>query len=362
MARINMSEIKKILLGKTQITEKQKYSIIIYSVAFVHFFLTIIFGYFKVYPLFIFNIISVTIYLSSSLLIRNDRLFPIYCITYLEIILHSFVTTLLIGWQFGFAQYIIGLIPVGYYVCYTMNTNRRKIVIATGSSLFATISFVSCRLLSYDTTPAYEANMLSFELGMYLINSICTFIFVIAFSLLFLYEMSISRIRLVHQNEILEKLASIDPLTGLYNRRSMDVFLNQAVKSDSGFSLIMCDIDNFKKINDTHGHDFGDIVLKEISRLVTQQVNSTGYVCRWGGEEILILINNSSKEYAKHIAENIRRDVASHLFEMNNLGIQCTLTLGVAVYRDGDMIEDTIANADYNLYQGKKSGKNRVVA
>ena len=362
MAGINIKEIKKILLGKSQITEKLKYSIIIYSVALVHFFLTIIFGYFKVYPLFIFNIISVTIYLSSSLLIRNERLFPIYWITYLEIILHSFVTTLLIGWRFGFAEYIIGLIPVGYYVCYTMNTNRRKIVIATCSSLFATISFVSCRLLSYNAAPAYETNMLSFEVGMYLFNSICTFIFVIAFSLLFLYEMTLYRIRLVHQNEILEKLASIDPLTGLYNRRSMDVFLNQALKSDSGFSLIMCDIDNFKKINDTYGHDFGDVVLKGIAQIVTQQVNSIGYVCRWGGEEILILINNSSNEYAKNIAENIRRNVATHLFEMNDLGIHCTLTLGIAAYQDGDTIEDTITNADYNLYQGKKSGKNRVVA
>lgn len=357
-----MLDIKKLLLGKTQITEKQKYSIIIYSVALVHFFLTIIFGYYKVYPLFIFNIISVIIYLSSSMLIRYNRLFPIYCITYLEIILHSFVTTLLIGWRFGFAMYIIGLIPVGYYVCYTMNTTRHKIVIATGSSLVATVSFLICKLLSYNAVPAYENNMLSWELGMYMFNSICTFIFVIVFSLLFLYEMTLSRIRLVHQNEILEKLASIDPLTGLYNRRSMDVFLNQALKSDSGFSLIMCDIDDFKKINDTHGHDFGDIVLKEIAQIVTQQVNSIGYVCRWGGEEILILINNSSKDYAKHIAENIRRNVANHLFEMNNLWIHCTLTLGIAAYQNGDMIEDTITNADYNLYQGKKSGKNRVVA
>ena len=357
-----ISEVKKIITGKIQITEKQKYSIIIYSVALVHFFLTIIFGYFKVYPLFIFNIISVTTYLSSSLLIRNERLFPIYWITYLEIILHSFVSTLVIGWRFGFAQYIIGLIPVGYYVCYTMNTKHRKIVIATCSSLFATISFVSCRLLSYNVAPAYETNMLSFEVGMYLFNSICTFVFVIVFSLLFIYEMNLSRIRLVHQNEILEKLASIDPLTGLYNRRSMDVFLNQALKSESGFSLIMCDIDDFKKINDAHGHDFGDIVLKEISRIVTEQVKSIGYVCRWGGEEILILVNSSSNEYTKDIAENIRRNVANHPFEMNNLWIHCTLTLGIAVHQDGDMIEDTITKADYHLYQGKRNGKNKVVA
>lgn len=362
MTKQDITYIKKILTGKAQITEKQKFSVIIYSVALVHLFLFLVFGYFKVYPLFIFNLISVTLYLSSTLLIRKEHFIPVYCITYLEIILHSFVTALLIGWQFGFAQYIIGLIPVGYYTCYTMTTNRRKMVIASCSSLIATAAFLSCKLLSYYTTPAYQSNMISWELPIYLFNSICTFLFVVAFSVLFIYDMSLSRTRLEHQNEILEKLASIDPLTGLYNRRSMDVFLQQAFKSDSGFCLIMCDIDDFKKCNDTYGHDFGDIVLKEISQITIQQIKSHGYVCRWGGEEILILVNTPSKEFAKRIAENIRRNVANHLFETDNHWIHCTLTLGVSVYREGDTIEETITTADYNLYQGKRNGKNTVVA
>lgn len=362
MTKQDITYIKKILTGKVQITEKQKFSGIIYSVALVHFSLLLIFGYFKVYPLFIFNIISVLIYLSSTLLIRKEKYIQVYWITYLEIIIHSYVTAFIIGWHFGFAQYIIGLIPVGYYTCYTMTTNRRKMVIASCSSLVATAAYLSCKLLSYYTAPAYQSNMLSWELAMYLFNSVCTFLFVIVFSLLFIYDMNLSRIRLVHQNEILEKLASIDPLTGLYNRRSMDVFLQQALKSDSGFCLIMCDIDDFKKVNDTYGHDSGDIVLKEVSQIVIQQIKSHGYVCRWGGEEILILVNTPAKEFTKNIAENIRRNVANHLFETGNHWIHCTLTLGVSVYREGDTIEETITTADYNLYQGKRNGKNTVVA
>lgn len=354
--------VYKIRTGRSRITEKQKFSVIIYSVALVHFFLFLVFGYFKVYPLFIFNIISVTTYLSSSILIRKDALWPVYYITYFEIILHSFVTVIIIGWNFGFAQYIVGLIPVGYYICYTMTTSRHKMVIANCSALFATASFLSCKMISHYITPAYESNMLSWELIMYILNSICTFIFLIVFSLIFLSEIRWSQTQLSHQNAILEKLASIDPLTGLYNRRSMDVFLNQALEADSGFSLIMCDIDDFKKVNDTYGHDFGDIVLREISQITTQQVKNNGYVCRWGGEEILIIINSSSKEYVTRIAENIRRNVANHVFELNNRWIRCTLTLGVSIFRDGDTLEDTISNADYNLYRGKRNGKNRVVA
>ena len=354
--------IKKLLTGRARITDKQKFSLIIYSVAMVHCFLCFLFGYFKVYPLFIFNIISVTTYLSSTLLIRRDLLWPVYYITYFEIILHSFVTTIIIGWQFGFPQYIIALIPVGYYICYEMHTNRHKMIIANVSALVATVSYLSCMMISYYMTPAYASNMQTWELKLYLFNSICTFVFLIVFSLIFISEIRWSQTQLSHQNAILEKLASIDPLTGLYNRRSMDVFLNQALKADAGFSLIMCDIDDFKKVNDTYGHDFGDIVLKEVAQITTQMVKSNGYVCRWGGEEILILINISSKDQVRRIAESIRRNVANHVFELNNRWIHCTLTLGVSIYRDGDTIEETITNADYNLYQGKRNGKNKVVA
>ena len=362
MTNLSISYVKKLMTGRERITDKQKFSLIIYSVAMVHLFLCFLFGYFKVYPLFIFNIISVIIYLSSTLLIRRELLWAVYYITYIEIILHSFVTTMIIGWQFGFPQYIIALIPVGYYICYAMHTNRYKMVIANVSALVATVSYLSCMMISYYMTPAYASNMQTWELKLYLFNSVCTFVFLIVFSLIFISEIKWSQTQLSHQNAILEKLASIDPLTGLYNRRSMDVFLNQALKANSGFSIVMCDIDDFKKVNDTYGHDFGDIVLKEVAQIATQLVKSNGYVCRWGGEEILILVNSSTKDQVRRIAENIRRNVANHVFEMNNKWIRCTLTLGISTYKDGDTIEETITNADYNLYQGKRNGKNRVVA
>ena len=362
MAKLNFSYINKILTGRVRIPDRQKFSFIIYSVALVHCFLSLMFGYFKVYPLFIFNVISVITYLTSTILVRKDRFLPVYYITYLEIILHSFVATMVIGWQFGFAQYIIALIPVGFYICYTIDLKRGKVALALGSALFATVAYLSCKPISYFMSPPYESSIKSWELGLYLFNSVCAFIFLIIFSLIFIFEIQLSQTTLRHQNEILEKLASTDPLTGLYNRRSMDVFLDQAVKADTGFALIMCDIDNFKKVNDTYGHDFGDVVLKDVARITTQQVGTNGYVCRWGGEEILILIIGSSKEKANRISENIRRNVANHPFELNNKWIHCTLTLGVATYRDGDTIEDTISNADYNLYRGKRNGKNTVVA
>lgn len=361
MANIYFEYMKKILTGKARITDKQKFSVIVYSVALVHFFLTLIFGYLKIYPLFIFNIISVITYLSSSLLVRREYLLTVYFITYFEILLHSYVATIFIGWQCGFAQYIIGLIPVGYYICYTMKTKLPKMVIANCSALFATAAFLSCKILSNLITPAYAENMISLEILLYFFNSVCTFAFLIVFSLIFISEIRASHEQLRHQNVILERLANIDPLTGLYNRRSMQVFLNHAVEADTDFCLAMCDIDDFKKVNDTYGHDAGDIILKDISNIMRQFVEGQGYVCRWGGEEILIL-SNQNKEETKLMVEKIRRSVVNHLFIHEEKIIRCSITIGVAAHKSGDNIEDTIGAADYNLYSGKRSGKNKVVA
>lgn len=352
---------KKILSFIQHITDRQKYSLMIYSILFVHFFLTCLFGYFRVLPLFIFNIISVLTYLASIKLIHKDNFLSVYYITYLEIVLHSFVATICVGWKYGFAQYLIAIIPVCYYMCYTMNIKRRKMLIATGSALFAILAFLSCKVLSLYLEPMYELHLKSLELALYFFNSICTFLFLIIFSLIFIFEMNATSMQLRHQNAILEKLASTDPLTGLYNRRSMHLFLNQALESGSSFSLIMCDIDNFKKINDSYGHDSGDIVLQEIAQITTDQVKDSGYVCRWGGEEILILITSQMEDKACRIAEDIRRNVANHIFKLDSKWIHCTLTLGVSAYNGHDTLEETISKADYNLYTGKRNGKNVVI-
>lgn len=354
-------DARNILSGNIQITNRLKFTGMIFSVAMVHLFLTIIFGRFKILPMFLFNIISVITYGSCLPLIRKDNFLPVYYITYLEIILHSFVATLCVGWQYGFAQYIIAIIPVGYYICYTMNIKKHKMWIATISAFVAVLSFLSCKVFSFYWQPLYILKNQFWEMGLYIFNSICTFLFLIVFSLVFVFEIKLSNNQLKHQNAVLEQLASTDPLTGLYNRRSMDIFLTQAVESASSFTLVMCDIDDFKKINDTYGHDFGDVVLKGIAEIVTKQVKGQGYVCRWGGEEILILISNASLESAYRISEDIRRNVANQVFECNSKWVRCSLTLGVAVHDKKDAVEETITRADYNLYRGKRNGKNTVI-
>lgn len=355
--------IKDVLCGRTQITNRLKFYMMIGSVMSVHIFLVCLFFVFHVKPLFYFNICSIITYLLCFILINRGRKYylSVYFITFIEVILHSFASSLVLGWQYGFAQYIIAIIPVGFYICFMLDINRRKIKIAISLAIFSMFAFFLCKIISFYRDPLIVLDNEILELSLYLFNASCTFVFLILFTLVFMFEIRLTGNQLRRQNELLEKLASTDPLTGLYNRRSMDIFLSQAVESNVGFALIMCDIDDFKKVNDTYGHDFGDVVLKGVAKITTEQVREKGYVCRWGGEEILILLNNASKESSFHIAENIRRNVANNVFDMNEQWVRCSITIGVAIHEELEAVEETITRADYNLYRGKRNGKNAVV-
>lgn len=342
-----------------------KYSMMLYAIAAVHALLIALFAALGVIPLIIFNIGSVIAYISCINLVKygyEKNIINAFYVIYIEIIVHSFVATICVGWSFGFPQYIIGLIPFCYYLCATMMECKSKYVIATFLGFIAYFSFVCCRMITLLAGSIYELNVSPMtESLIYIFNATCNFGFILMVTITFVVDMQITTNKLHMQNARLDNMASVDPLTSLYNRRSMHVFLDTAAESDNPFCLVMCDIDNFKKVNDNYGHDFGDVVLKEIAGIIQQLVSDNGYVCRWGGEEILIL-SNGSLDHTCQIAESIRSDVEKHIFSLHDKSIHCSITLGIASHKKGATIEETITHADTRLYYGKQNGKNRVVS
>ncbi len=357
-----INPIKSILKHGAE-SAKYKYSLIISAIGIVHVCLVILFSCFHILPLVILNIGSVLLYAACLLAIRHDGdLKGVFYATYLEIIVQSFAATLCIGWHYGFPQYVIALVPFGYYMCHTFIDSKRKYVIASLLGLFAFASFVSCRALSTCFGALYQLNVSEgVELGVYIFNTFCNFGFLFMVTAIFLVEMQTATNQLQRQNEVLDQMASIDPLTGLYNRRSMHSFLNRALETAAPFCLIMCDIDDFKKVNDTYGHDIGDMVLREIAHMIQKQVENQGRACRWGGEELLLLIDSDLAQ-AGQIAENIRSEVNKFDFRTGDRTIHCSITIGIALHEEGETIDHTITHADNNLYYGKHNGKNRVVS
>lgn len=169
---------------------------------------------------------------------------------------------------------------------------------------------------------------------------------------------------LVHQ---FEELSNTDTLTGLHNRRSMLSRMEQERirmnRFHSGFATVICDIDFFKTVNDTHGHEAGDKVLVEIGRILQTSLREVDFVARWGGEEFLILLPDTTAEGAAVVAEKIRRRVEEEAIAWADRKINCTVTLGIALYdtKHSDL-NRVIRQADDALYQGKREGRNRVIA
>lgn len=161
-----------------------------------------------------------------------------------------------------------------------------------------------------------------------------------------------------------ERLSCIDPLTDLMNRRSflekLEVEQAQTEQNAADNALIIADIDYFKKINDNHGHDVGDEIIRGVADVFREHVRQQDSVCRWGGEEFLILLPGCNLDTAGKVAEKLRRLVANHVFVVRSNPIRCTLSFGVSRLVPGRPPLDSVRMADENLYRSKAAGRNRV--
>jgi diguanylate cyclase (GGDEF)-like protein len=159
-------------------------------------------------------------------------------------------------------------------------------------------------------------------------------------------------------------LASVDSLTGLYNKRHFDeVFGKEVARSEqtrTPCSLIVLDIDHFKRINDTFGHPAGDAVLKHVAHVVKSQIRQGDTVCRVGGEEFALVLPQTPHSLALLAAETIRSAVEKSVCEVAGTAIPATLSLGVAELAIGEIPEQLYQRADERLYAAKHSGRNRV--
>jgi len=167
-------------------------------------------------------------------------------------------------------------------------------------------------------------------------------------------------------NEILQREASTDPLTSLPNRRGIRKILDdlaaQSAALGEPFCLAMSDIDFFKKVNDTYGHDAGDAVLRTIAAHMENFLAGKGRVGRMGGEEFLLVLENSSLPDSVSTLDALRQSIAALEIPYGNQILKITMTFGVAEYNPAGGIHAAITEADARLYEGKKGGRNRVIA
>ena len=167
--------------------------------------------------------------------------------------------------------------------------------------------------------------------------------------------------------KVLKDITVHDPLTGIFNRRFLDEIQNSLVASvkrrHTSLGVLMCDIDLFKQVNDTYGHETGDMVLKGLAELFSLEMRDSDYVIRLGGEEILVLLMDTDKERSIEIAERLRDKVSQRTFRSSQGEFSKTVSIGVAIFdgSEGDL-SDTMQQADAALYRAKHTGRNRVIS
>ncbi|MGL4446375.1 MAG: sensor domain-containing diguanylate cyclase [Shewanella sp.] len=175
----------------------------------------------------------------------------------------------------------------------------------------------------------------------------------------------ISNMTLGRYQRKLEIMATTDKLTGAANRQVFEEFFGQALAkgklANTPLAVVLLDIDHFKKVNDNYGHSMGDLVLKTVSHLLRGQLRAEDVLCRWGGEEFLILLPEMDLSHAAEFAEQLRSLISQREIKVNGIHISITASIGVAELQRQESAEDLVRRADLALYQAKTAGRNQVV-
>ncbi len=169
--------------------------------------------------------------------------------------------------------------------------------------------------------------------------------------------------KLIEYNKFLRQQASTDTLTGLHNRRSANDFIEKLIKrnDEKGFCVCMCDIDFFKKVNDSYGHDIGDKVLAGVAQTLVESVSEECLVSRWGGEEFLIVFPNMNGDEARAVVDIIRSRIKKIQFDTGSAKFSITVTYGLAEYGFDGNSDALVKEADDKLYLGKENGRDQIV-
>lgn len=338
------------------------YAILYYITAIMHILYMTIFIVEKNTFLARLNAVLVIFYLLvGTLIMKADRYGGIFTACTIAMTAFLVIHYVILGPSFGFQYLSIGMIPFMFYLAYV---NGAGVDIAKKGSFASYLALIivtiACSKIDYSPTIVSEISRRIIVFA----NLTLTFSLSIRFMSEFVNRTYQEADQLENKNLDLEKSANIDALTGLLNRRSIEKYIDRAFYMAKGegadFSFLMCDIDNFKHVNDTYGHDCGDQILKNIASIIKSEVRPEDLVFRWGGEEIFIIIN-AGGYVAKAVAERCRKAIEESSVVYENKEIKVTITIGGVAYYQGADRDELINRADKNLYEGKQNGKNQVV-
>lgn len=328
----------------------------------IHLFLGIIYLAADNTAMTLLNLFSIAVYITGLVMIRLKAFRASFYLIVAEVNLFVLAAVILVGDASHYSLYSISLTPsiCLYFYYQKIISGRNKNMLIVLSFILSNVFYIAAQVISGINEPLLSLPPVLQQL----IAHFNYFILMLAVgtgSIILLFIAILNSKKLEHALEETGYAAQHDYLTGLKNRKSMENFIGRLYTSNREYSLIMGDIDKFKEVNDTYGHDCGDYILKIISRLIKENVTKEDRTYRYGGEEIIAILPEVSKADACRIAELIRSRIAAYEFEYNNRSIHITMSFGVSA-SEGRSFTEVEREADACLYYGKASGRNRVVS
>ncbi len=263
------------------------------------------------------------------------------------------------GWDCGVQHYLFAFLALNFTV--STAGERRKVLNAVGACALRLALYAYAR--NFEPYSPLDPGI---SVLIQILNTIFIFAQITAIMIIFTKDAQKMEQKLVRYNTKLQKFASVDALTGLWNRRSMWEYI-RAVEYDyeignAGFvSIAIADIDFFKRINDTYGHDAGDEVLKAVAELFMDKMKTYGRVCRWGRRGVLFVFYGRNGDAAYDVLQEIYDEIHRLTVSYENEEIRITMTFGLEEYDKNDGMEMAIRRADEKLYQGKETGRDKIV-
>ena len=295
---------------------------------------------------------------STAAAFANNYLSQKWNLLFYSAIIVSWVIhfTIMYGWNCGGHNFILPLMVIALFYIHFSTAHKIFIIVL----LFALRMLLYCYCRMQE--PVYPLETVPYVIFQ-IINTLFFFFNIAYACMLFSTNIQKAEKELRITNQELQKQALTDPLTTLYNRRfMMDILEKQITEHPKDvFAIALGDIDLFKKVNDTLGHNFGDQVLRDLSRLFKEKISDRGYVCRWGGEEFFFYFPNMNIDEAYEIIAGIHTAVGNTIIHYQEYSCSVTMTFGMEEYDYSSSLVDLIKNADDKLYSGKKQGRNRIV-
>lgn len=302
-------------------------------------------------PMMWVNVGSVLAYIVAASLLRQDRVGLAMFLMIAEVAAHAILAVVAVGWESGFHYYLLIAIPV--YLANQVNKWPFKIA-------FASTIAVAYLLLDWYWRKAPPYFLMSSDTLAYLHR------FNLATTIALLSGLTVLYVHLITQaEERLHELATTDTLTGLMNRRSILTALEheQALRERKPHpcAILLVDIDHFKRINDSYGHNMGDWALQAVADVLKAGIRDMDFVARWGGEEFLIILPFADTQTALPVAERLRTGIADLRIPTKDQEISLTATLGLTELQANEPADAAIQRADAALYKGKHDGRNQIV-